>query len=206
MQRLILPITLILASVGVFFFYIQPTYEDITALRQEAGRLDQALSKARELQTMRDQLLSRFNALDPEDLARLQKMLPDNIDNVRLILDIDNIAAAYGLQIRDFGISESAPGTSPSDGAQQQGSDEESAGATQQAAGGQSGAAHRSVVMDFSVQATYDEFLNFARDLERSLRLVDITSISLAGGGGATEEGAEPQYGFGVSLRTYWLP
>lgn len=172
-----MPIFFIIVSVGVFFTYIDPKYKDIQSIQAEHERLDQALTKSKELQEVRNALISRFNTFRKNDIDRLHKLLPDHIDNVRLIIDIDSIAAAYNLSITDFGFSntgEAAPETTST------------------------GGAYGSVLMDFNVNASYTDFLAFLRDLERSLRLVDVVGITVS----ASDSGA---YGYTVTIKTYWL-
>jgi len=91
-MRNITAIILILASIGLFFGYIDGTYSDVKELRIEQADYDRALSNSKELQAERDKLLAKFNNIGTVDLDKLNKLLPDNIDNVRLVIDVDNIA------------------------------------------------------------------------------------------------------------------
>lgn len=172
-----LPFILILAAVGLFFGYVDPAYQDLKGVRQEARAYDEALTKSRELQAVRDQLLSKYNTFSPQDLARLEKLLPDSIDNVRLILDIDNIAARYGMRVRNVTLDDMS---------------------NRAAALGEDTALLRSVTLSFSVSAKYEDLLRFLADLERSLRLLDVTGLSFTARDGALNE-------YSVSVRTYWL-
>jgi Tfp pilus assembly protein PilO len=54
------------------------------------------------------------------------------------------------------------------------------------------------VGISFSVTASYDNFQNFLTDLEKSLRLVEITDLSVNGNNTGL-------YDFSVGLKTYWL-
>lgn len=182
---------------GVFFWYIDPTYKGIQELEAQNVRLDEALEKARELQAVRDELLSRYNTFAAEDISRLQKLLPDNIDNIRLVLDVDTIAAAYGLQITDFGIAteeEGAASTGQTASAPTTTSVPEEGEATADPEG------VNSVLLQFSVNATYQQFLTFTRDLEKSLRLVDIVLVEL--NAASADTGV---YSYRVTIKTYWL-
>ena len=196
MAKVILPLIFVLVSAGLFFGYIDPTYQAIGELQNHNERLDAALTKSRELQAVRDQLLSRYNTFSAEDMSRLLKMLPDNIDNIRLILDIDNIATAYGLIIYDFGINtgQGGPAAGEGEGGSQQVQQQ------QQAANvlPQSSRFYETVLLEFSVDAEYEDFLSFLRDLEKSLRLVDILSVNL-------EATSDLVYTYNVTIRTYWL-
>ncbi|MCW9054444.1 MAG: hypothetical protein OQJ98_00465 [Candidatus Pacebacteria bacterium] len=178
MLRTITPIILVATALGLFFGYVRPSYEGIQKLRVEEAQYDEALTQSRELQDLRDSLLSRYNTFSQNDLNRLEKLLPDNVDNVRLILDIDSIASKYNMRTRNVTVS----------GAGSEATNIIAAGA----------GATDSVVLSFSVAARYDDFIRFLKDLESSLRIVDVVGLSFK-----SDEG--DAYTFGVSLRTYWL-
>lgn len=177
-MRLVIPILFVIAAIGLFFGYINPTYESVKILSADEGRYDEALDKSRELQHARDQLLGKYNAFSSEDITRLKKLLPDNVDNVRLILDLDAMASRYNMRIRDVAVS---PGA-----AQVQGEL------------GPSENLYSEFLLTFAVTATYENFLFFIQDLETSLRLVEITNVSF-------NESLADEYEFQVSIRTHWL-
>lgn len=179
----IFPLIAVVIAGVVFYFYIDPTYAEIRELRKEEATLNAALSRALELQATRDQLLSRYNTFNPDDLARLEKLLPDHVDNVRLALDMDSLAAQYGMRIRNVSIEKADEKKTPARQAKAVGPDERM---------------YESMVLSFTVTGQYDTFRTFLADLEQSLRLVDIESVSFA----STDVGL---YDFTVSLRTYWL-
>jgi hypothetical protein len=56
-----------------------------------------------------------------------------------------------------------------------------------------------SVELTFNVSASYEDFLALLADLEHSLRIVDIESISFD----AATEGDINEYT--ITIRTYWL-
>lgn len=181
MMHFIAPIFFVIVAIGLFFGYIDPTYQQVKDLRAEELRFDDALERSRELEQVRDQLLAKYNSFPSESLERLQKLLPDNVDNVRLILDLDSIASAYGMRVRDVSIDRSGGQQLPQAGA---------SGATL--------APYNSFNISFSVAGSYEDFLMFLQDLERSLRLVDVVSVSF-------ENTPTGVYDFHVRLRTYWL-
>ena len=193
-SKSLIALLLVLISIGLFFYYVQPTYNTIQTLVDREQQLEDALTKARELQAERDSLLARFNTFDKEELARLRKMIPDNVDNVRLILDMDSIAKQYSVALRDFEIENSAA----------------AAGAQGQAAVGQANnpaaeagnMLHNSLVLKFQAEASYESLLAFISNLERSLRLVDVELIEFESQGFGVEDSP---YTFNISIRTYWL-
>jgi len=188
---------------GVFFLYTQPSYDTVQASQVQIDQYNQALDKAAELQQLKQTLLSRYNSFDPNSLDRLQKLLPDHVDNIALILDLDSIATRYGLALQNVDIST----------ATQQGS------ATQTALGaiGSASQTYDSLTLTFSTEGSYASFVQFITDLEDSLRIVDLASLSISraagttGSANGTTAGATlggqsvPAYTYTISLRTYWL-
>ena len=67
----------------------------------EIASYDEALDNSKALEAERDKLTQKYNSFNPEDLSRLQKLLPDNVDNIRLILEIEKIASPYGMALKD---------------------------------------------------------------------------------------------------------
>jgi hypothetical protein len=186
MSRYVLPLILIIAAVGLFVAYTNPQYQGpggIKSVKAEVAQYDDALNKSQELKMLRDQLLSRYNTFSAEDKDKLQRVLPDNVDNIRLVIDINNIAARHALSVRNLELN----------------SDKRSAKESNAAAAALgSGNAVGSVDFGFTVSANYDTFLAFLADLEHSLRLVDVKSISFR----VSDTGI---YDVALSIRTYWL-
>lgn len=157
-MRLFVPIILIVAAVGLFAVYTNPTYQSTKALSAKVDSYNNALDKSKELRAVRDSLLSKRNTFSPDDVQKLQKVLPDNVDNIRLIIDINNIASRHGLALAgvDVGSIGEASKTTVSAG---------SVGSV------------GNVSIGFSVTTSYDNMLSFLNDLEHSLRLIDVTSL-----------------------------
>src|SRR3990167_8196250 len=171
MIRLIIPIILIGLAITGFFAFTSPLYKDISTLKGEVSSYNEALDNSKALENERDKLTAKYNAISVDDLAKLQKLLPDNIDNIRLILEIEKVASPYGMVLKDVKYDAIEKDT-PKNAAVSQG-------------GVQGG---RTVLtpqkdygvwnLSFSVSSTYNNFLNFTKDLENNLRIVDISSVS----------------------------
>ena len=209
-MKLIIAIVGVVLSGAMFFWYTKPAYDSSLALRAGIAQSDAALDKAAELQKLRQTLLSRFNTFDPADLDRLQKLLPDHVDNVRLILDLDNLAEASGLALQNVDVSSAQKQTAKSQ--------------TALGAIGASNQKYDSLTLTFSTISTYSDFVGFLMSLESSLRIVDLVSLSISSAGSASTPTAsatnafptsnarnsagsrtEPLYTFNMTLRTYWL-
>ena len=178
MRKYLLPLILLLVSVGVFFAFIDPFYKDVQTIRVQTTELDEALNNSKQIQATRDQLLERFNAISNQDLERIKKMLPDHVDNVKLILEIDRIASQYGMTIKDIVVADRGRGSG------------ETIGSAERPLG--------AIRLNLAITGSYRSFLSFISDLERSLRIVDIVSLNFA----ATADDFN-QYDLGI--RTYWL-
>jgi len=91
-MRNILSIIIILGSIAAFVLVVQPQYKEIKNLQAKAVELEGVLVNARKLQSIRDELLDKRDSLVKSDLARLEKMVPESVDNVKLILELQGIA------------------------------------------------------------------------------------------------------------------
>jgi Tfp pilus assembly protein PilO len=183
MTRFIIPIFLVASAVGLFMLYTDPRYQEVKDVQKQVAAYDEALDKSQELKKTRDQLLSRRNTFPTESLQKLEKILPDNVDNIRLIIDINAIAARHLLSIKNIELGEVS----------------DSANTRSAIAVGSSGSPVGSVTLGFSVSAGYEDFLAFLQDLEHSLRVVDIENITFT---------VDPESGlteYTLSIRTYWL-
>ena len=171
--------------------YTQPTYDSVQTENAQIAQYDEALSKASELQQLKQSLLSRYNTFDPAQIDRLQKLLPDHVDNVRLILDIDSLAGKHGMALQNVVVSQNASS---------QGSQSATAiiGASQQA--------YDSLTIKFTTQGSYETFRQFLAAFESSLRIVDLVSLNISrGSNNAQGNAAVPLYTYNITLRTYWL-
>jgi Tfp pilus assembly protein PilO len=181
-MRFFVPIILAAAAIGLFMLYVNPTYQRIKGLQTEVASFDDALDKAQELKSRRDELLAKRRAFPQESVQKLERLLPDNVDNIRFTIDIQNIAARHSLTLRNVSLGNLSDGKS-----------------TRSAlAVGPSGEKVGSAEIGFSLLATYDEFLAFLQDLEHSLRIVDVESISF-------KAGETNRYEISMKIRTYWL-
>lgn len=204
MSAFLLPIIFLLSGVGLFFGYTSSAYNSITTLKSDAIHLDEALDRAKQLTALRDSLVARYNTIAASDLNRLNKLLPDNIDNIRLIIDINNIAASRNIKISTFDFvntssadtqsaaqpAESGVRTPAMPPANEDVSAREMVSKNKEPYG--------SVQLSFTASAPYEDFLAFLVDLEKSLRVVNIKSIELEA------EGADA-YHYTVIIETYWL-
>lgn len=188
-------IILLVASLGLFFFYINPNYagtinastfaeKSIKELKVDEEQYATALTKTREISEIQTGLLTQFNNIPRSNRDRLSKLLPDHVDTVHLILDITRIVRRHNMALKNIAITSVGNSTQVGD----------------QAFGPQN-STFDSVELTFSVAGSYDTFLKFIRDLESSLRLIDITALSFVSG----KDKEDGEYTFNFNIKTYFL-
>jgi Tfp pilus assembly protein PilO len=182
-MRFIIPVTLLIAAIGLFVMYTNPTYAGLKDERVVDAAYSDALGKAKELRARREELERKQNAFEPENQQKLARLIPDQVDNIRLIIDINNIAARHGLSLSGVALGEVSNSSREANTL--------SVGPSSEPVG--------SVSLGFSVTASYEEFLAFLQDLEHSLRILDIEKLSFTSGETLNK------YSFDFTIRTYWL-
>ncbi len=190
-MRFIIPILLLSISIGTFLVYINPAYSDIKTLRSDSASYDEALNNSKILQSIRGELSDKYKSFSATDLDRLKKLLPDNVDNIRLILQIQRIAAPYGMNLKNvkFDVKQ-APAQTQAGFV--------TAGSTAAAPKKD----YEAFDLEFSTEGSYSNFVAFLQDLEKSLRIVDINSISFTSG---TSSPGSDIYKYDFKIKTYWF-
>jgi hypothetical protein len=189
-MNLLAPIIFIIASVGIFFGYVDPNYKGkasfvesdyttygVKQLQTERDLYSNTATNSNEVTAKRDSLTKKQISILSTDQEKLSKLLPDNIDNVKLILEVSDIAEKRSLTIRNISLGGDTKKTEEI---------------------GPDNSAFGTVSLRFNVISTYPNFLEFLNDLESNLRLVDVKDISF----NSTDNGF---YEFSFSLNTYWL-
>lgn len=197
MTRFILPIILIAIAVSGFFVFTNPIYTKIADLRTQVASYNEALSNSKALENERDKLTAKYNTESPDNLDKIKKLLPENIDNIRLILEIEKIASPYGMTLKNvkYDTADAATATTPASGTP-------SGGVPTAVVPKDYGVWH----LSFSTGGTYNNFINFTRDLESNLRVVDIESVAFSSDATVRANPSLPEvYQYDFKIKTYWL-
>ncbi len=181
-MKRIMPIIFILGAIALFFFYTNPQYQTLKSHVDDRDKIVEANNKAATLRAVRQKLTDDRKKISQDDADKIKKMLPDGVENVGLIIDIDNIAGIYGMRIRNTRVNDGSTSASKS-AAVVAGPDSKKYG---------------TISLSFSVTSTYENFIAFLKDLESSERLVDVTALTFT----SNKDG---RYEFNVTLQTYWL-
>lgn len=180
-MKAFLPVVLILISIGLFFFQINPLFSDVKQLQAESRAYDDAIKNARELEEIRSNLSAKLASFSKSDLDRLDHFLPRRLDTVRIILDIDGIATRNGLRIEGMNVSDTSGSKNINMPA----------------------IAYNTAGVSFNFSGTYIQGVRFMQDLQRSLRLFDIVELTVKPSSKTSVSSA--LYDFKVILQGYWL-
>jgi cell fate (sporulation/competence/biofilm development) regulator YlbF (YheA/YmcA/DUF963 family) len=187
MFRTLTPTLAIIASLIIFFLFVQPQYAALSSTRVEIESYEKAQSdyenfirKIEGFETVRD----RVSVIERD---RLDALIPREIDSTQLLVDLEALAENNFLLFGNIEVSETARAL-----------DEEAESDTRES--GRVSAPPEHVDISFEVIGTYDQFKEFLLDLEQSLTLYEITRIALS----APPESSFMQYS--VSVRSYALP
>lgn len=185
-MKALTPFILIIAAGGLIWSYVMPVWngdsasvktflnptgKSIIGMKAKLAAYDEALQNVSEIKAKLAKLQTANNSISDADHARLSKLVPEKIDIVRLIIDVNVIAARHGILLKEIPKIEEK---------------------------GDEGGTNGYVDLAFVVGAPYQAFRSFLTDLENSLRLTDVTSISFTAG-------PKDFYDFSISLRTYWV-
>jgi Tfp pilus assembly protein PilO len=183
MFRTVISIVLIAAAILAIVFFAVPRYNNTKDLRGEVTELEGALQKAADLRRERARLIETYNTFTNSDIEKLVTLLPANVDNVRLAIDIEQLAATSGLILKEANVEEARSVVADTN-------------ATGQVLG--------TLDMNISLLGGYGSFVNFVADLEKSLRMIDIKQVGFSSQQSGAD-GDNDYYQFTMKFATYWL-
>jgi Tfp pilus assembly protein PilO len=169
-------------AIGILFGYVKPTWSgDIAETKLAIKASEEALTASAQYSAQQNELASARNAINPDFLKQLEVFLPDSVDNVGLILDINSLATRSGIALSNINVD--IPEDSEGE-------------ATESTPFGL--ARVGSINLSLSAIGTYNAFRTFLESIERSARLLDVQDISVKG----SETGV---YEYQMTIRLYWL-
>lgn len=164
-MKLITPIILIVISLGTFFLYTEPVYrgkdifngkQSIKILKEEHLKYQEILKSTIEIEAKSKELEAKKNSFSNTDLEKLERVLPDHIDGIELIVDVNKIAKSHDLIIKDVELKNENNNLN-------------------------NNKKYGTLSLSFSVKTSYPGFLLFLSDLEKSSRLFEIDGLIING-------------------------
>lgn len=189
-MNLFIPILLIIISTGVFFTYIDVEYKEIIELKKIKNNFADQESKVNKIVKERRELAERYEKIDSTSEAALKKLLPNHVDNVELIVDIQRIIKENGIGINISDISL----VSSDNGQKSQNKKSEF----------EDNKDYNSIDVNFSFITKYGIFKRFMNNIKESLRILDVVSVSFKQQKSSINKNSE-NFKFDITLRTYWL-
>ncbi|MDB5244424.1 MAG: hypothetical protein JWN18_294 [Parcubacteria group bacterium] len=184
MNSRLLPSVAILLAIAVFFVYVNRTWAGSIAEINTKIESDQAaLDVAANFMKQQSELEAEKQQIKPEDMAKLNLLLPTSVDNVHLILDLNALAAKSGLSLSNIDVTPPSQSNASSNTDSAVSSDSNPVG---------------SVDLSLSAVGTYTAVQTFLTSVEKSQRLLDIQDLTLKG----SDTGV---YSYDMKIRLYWL-
>lgn len=177
-MKTIISILLFASSISLTIFFTIPqyncviekcSYDGIKALRVKKASYSSALESARDLESRRSDLTNKYNLISVEDKQKLENLLPNNVDNIKLVLELETIAKRYGLIVESPKLDTTILDTS-SDGQAIRKDNNANLSAN---------APYGTFTLDFTVRSTYSNAKLLISDIEKNLRLIEPTYISI---------------------------
>jgi len=198
-MKLFVPVSFIIISIILFITIVNPNYKEVSQLRTDISAYNMALDNSTSLQKTQDSLIEKYKGIKQENKDRLDHFLPNTINNIKFILEVEQLANLHNLQIKDIKFQVEQPETTET----------KKVGDTSTISSRAANVPYGTFPIQFSVDSDYKTFILFLKDLELNLRLVDVESVSFSvptvnPSGKGTE--VDPNvYSYTLKVQTYWL-
>lgn len=94
-------IAMIALAAGIAFFYIQPTYSEISGMQDDIALYELERQKVDEVNQQLVSLVDRLDGVSIEDQKKLLTYIPDEVDEIGVPRILQILAANAGLLIED---------------------------------------------------------------------------------------------------------
>ncbi len=183
-SQYIAPILCICISIGLFVFIINPAIARSKSLKTNLVELKDSQEKINTVVDTYDSLKKKFESITSEQISTLDKALPSNVNNVRLILELERIANTYAMGFKDVKV--------------------ELVDKEQASMGKPIEKNLSAVKIELTLVGSYEGYLKFLADTEKSLRVLSIKAVDFKIIRATTAK-EKDQYEFKLSLETYWF-
>lgn len=165
----------IVVCIGAYFLYIKPLSVEVRVLGSKVQEYEDVLNQVKEIKEKRDSLVDQYNNISPENIDKLSKIIPETVNPVVVLNDMSTVGASYGVIVKDFKVKENS------------GNDRGEAVETQ--------STFKTTTISAGLTGAYPQFIEFLNEIESSLSLFDIVSLTIK------QEGS----GKGPQIMTYQL-
>ena len=179
MFKIFIALFLIAGAVLVFFVRSESYFVEIKSLRKQVSSYNETINTAKKIRSSIDKTLLEYNGVSQENVDKIKKMVPSEDESMELVVQIDDMMRKNGLTLKAINIKDVASQNSSSDSPKNDGKIAES------------------VFLSMNAQGSYESFRSFIKGLEKSLRLIDVVSVSI-------NPGDQNNYSFSIESVSYW--
>lgn len=226
MTKPIISFVILVLSIGFAFLYVIPAYNLNVERRGDIESLTKILSTSSEIKTLIDQTKTNLGSIERSGLDRFEVFLPERIDPIRFANNIQYIGRKNRIILSDIKVEGSVNGvvasTTPAGVTATQGfikatslgaqiGKAEGAYDSQSSQTGvQANEKFATTKANFSFTSTFETFQSFLDDLEKSLGVIDVTSLSFSQVTAETSASSPrtpppPTYQYAMTIETYSL-
>jgi len=183
-SKVTIQIILIAISGVILFTYIQPTFESMRETQDETQEYREALDNAAAFNQELTRLVNQVDSFPTTQRRDLERYLPEQVDSVAVMRDIETIVANNGMALNGLTAAEEAslPYFVPAQGQPQ---------------GEETDDALTATVFTTSVLGTYESFKSLLRDFERNAYPLEVVGITF------TPDEESSVYTFTLEIETY---
>lgn len=173
------PTIFLILSLAIYFVLISPLQSEIKIQEVEINSLEKDHEKAKSYQVKKQDLREKYKkSISPTEEEKLKLFLPDSVDNIRLLIDLEALALRQGIEIGNTAFNSGGGGNETEthdDGL------------------------YETITLSFSFVSNYDDFKSFLVLLQQSLRLIDVKKLTIQ----TSDDPELSTYSFVIN--TYWL-
>lgn len=101
-NSLLTQVVLLVTSATIILTYIQPSFSAIADVQDDIARYETTVSKASELNAALGELVAAERSISASETRRLKQYLPNEIDDVLIMRDIQNIFKIVDIPITEL--------------------------------------------------------------------------------------------------------
>lgn len=157
---------------------------EIRLRAEEKKQYQNVLNRVKEIEIKRENLLSEYNSISETEIDRLKKIVPEKVNSITLLNNLNALAARYNLVLKDYKVSNSDSGS-------------------RDVVDTSSTPPYKTTTISLSMSGQYEQFLSFLNELESALSLIDVVNLNIMPG--ISRPGQSAQSDFTLEANTYSL-
>jgi hypothetical protein len=174
--KLILAIVIFASLLAGYYFFIKPSFEKMNSENsQRISELKMSIDRAEKTKAMLVSFLGGYSKLDPKEIQRIAKMLPEDDNYVALLPHIEYLVLRKGYALQSVQVNRIESADTLEKAPDQPGGKGDASMRVNELIKNHIG------IMKINFSATganYDGFKSLLADLENNLRLMDVEVLS----------------------------